>query len=181
MFLGLLSYFDHDDTELRYRLIGFLRQQQKSDGGWNCSPSQVGSVHSTLTTLEGLQLARERLSSRQLDASIRRGQEYLLQRHLMRSRRTGEVINAKFAQFSFPPRWKYDVLKALDHFRDTDTLDARLEEAISLVLKKRTKSGTWKLQNRHPGETHFEMEKAGNPSRWNTLRALRVLRWWSTQ
>ena len=178
MFLGLLSYFDHD-IELRHGLIGYLREQQKPDGGWNCMRSHVSSVHSTLTTLEGLHLAQERMPSRELNASIRRGQEYLLERHLMRSKRTGELINAKFLQFSFPPRWKYDVLRALEHFRDTDTRDARLEEAVSLVLKKRTKSGTWELRNRHSGETHFEMEKAGKPSRWNTLRALRVLRWWS--
>jgi hypothetical protein len=180
MFLGLLSYFDHD-IELHHGLIRYLREQQKPDGGWNCVRSHVSSVHSTLTTLEGLHLAQERMPSRELNASIRRGQEYLLERHLMRSKRTGELINAKFQQFSFPPRWKYDVLRALEHFRDTDTRDTRLEEAISLVLTKRSKSGKWKLQNRHSGETHFEMEKAGTPSRWNTLRALRVLRWWGKQ
>ena len=161
MFLGLLSYFDHDDTELRDGLICYLHEQQKPDGGWNCMPSNVSSVHSTLTTLEGLQLARERMPSLELDASVRRGQKYLLERHLMWSKRTGELIDTKFVRFSFPPRWKYDVLRALEHFRDTDTRDARLEEAISLVSKKRNKSGTWQLQNRHSGETHFDMEKAG--------------------
>lgn len=179
MFLGLLAYFDHHQTALRDGLIGYLREQQKPDGGWNCMPSQVSSVHSTLTILEALWLAHEQMTSRELDGLIRRGQEYLLERHLMRSRRNGELIDARFVRFSFPPRWKYDVLRALEHFRDTDARDARLEEAISLVNRKRTKGGTWKLENRHSGETHFEMEKAGESSRWNTLRALRVLRWWS--
>ncbi len=179
MFLVLLSYFEYGDQGLCDGLVSYLGEQQRPDGGWNCRPSQVSSVHSTITTLEGLQLAKKRTASPELKAMIKRGQEYLLKRQLMRSNRTGELISAKFLQFSFPPRWKYDVLRALEHFRDTNTRDTRLEEAISLVLKKRTKDGYWKLQNRHSGETHFEMEKTGNRSRWNTLRALRVLRWWN--
>lgn len=179
IFLGLLSYFKHKNNEIRGGLISFLFEQQLPDGGWNCRPSRVSSVHSTITVLEGLQLANERTSSKELDAMISRGQEYLLTRHLMYSHRTGELISKKFQLFSFPPRWKYDVLRALEHFRDTDARDGRLSEGISLLLKKINKDGTWILQNRHSGETHFEMEEVARPSRWNTLRALRVLRWWN--
>jgi hypothetical protein len=180
MFLGLLSYFDHGDTSVRDGLVEFLLQQQKRDGGWNCVPSEVSSFHSTLTNLEGLHLAWRRSPCSKVERSIRRGQEYLLERQLMRSKRTGNLIDAKFQRFSFPPRWKYDVLRALDHFCDASKCDARIEEAISLLLKKRSSEGTWKLQNRHAGATHFEMEQVGKPSRWNTLRAMRVLRWWSS-
>jgi hypothetical protein len=82
-------------------------------------------------------------------------------------------------RLSFPPRWRYDVLRALDYFRQCGAeADERVEDAVELVFKKRRLDGTWPLQNRHPGRSYFEMEKVGQPSRWNTLRALRVLRWY---
>lgn len=91
-----------------------------------------------------------------------------------------QVVQSSFRQFSFPPRWKYDVLRGLEHFAETRSrTNVRLQPAIQLVIDKRRKDGTWPLQNRHAGQTHFEMERPGKPSRWNTLRALRVLKWWS--
>jgi hypothetical protein len=82
-------------------------------------------------------------------------------------------------RFSFPPRWHYDLLRALDHFQECGApRDGRMEEAITIIKAKQRRDGRWPLQNRHAGRTYFEMEKPGEPSRWNTLRALRVLRWW---
>ena len=98
---------------------------------------------------------------------------------LFRSHRTGEVIKPILLRFSYPPRWHYDILRALDYFRDCQAQrDARLSEAVEIVRRRKRPDGRWILQNRYPGKTFFEMEEAGKPSRWNTLRALRVLQWW---
>jgi len=98
---------------------------------------------------------------------------------LFRSHRTGAVIKPIFLQFSFPPRWHYDVLRALDYFQAVKApRDPRLAEAIDLVRRGQREDGRWPLQNRYKGKTYFEMERVGAPSRWNTLRALRVLKWW---
>jgi hypothetical protein len=108
-----------------------------------------------------------------------RAREFFLRHHLYRSHRTGEVVKPEFTRFSFPPRWHHDVLRTLDYFRASDAeYDPRLEDPIDLLRRKRGKDGRWRLQNRHPGKVFFEMEKVGKPSRWNTLRALRVLKWW---
>ena len=116
---------------------------------------------------------------RQTIAARRRGEEYLLERSLFRRRSTGEPVSPRYLQFSFPPQWHYDVLRALDYFRQAgDTPDERLDEAIALVRGKQQPDGTWLLENTHPGAVHFALEDGdGRPSRWNTLRALRVLRW----
>ncbi len=110
----------------------------------------------------------------------RRGEEYLLERRLFRRLSTGEVPAERWLQLSWPPRWHYDVLRGLEHFRRTsDVPDPRLDEAVRLVRDKRQDDGTWLLENTHPGETHFELEDGdGRPSRWITLRALRVLDWY---
>jgi len=108
-----------------------------------------------------------------------RGREFLLRHRLFRSHRTGETINPAWTRFSFPPRWHYDILRGLDYFRAAGVpRDERLRDAIDIVRERRQPDGRWVLQNRYPGKTFFEMEKLGEPSRWNTLRALRVLRWW---
>lgn len=180
MFLGLFEYFDYEAPDRRDGLLDYLLADQKDDGGWNCDPgSAVGSVHTTISTLEALQLRRPGTPGEAVDAAMERGHEYLLERELFRSRRTGEPIRPEFTRFSFPPRWRYDVLRALDHLQAAGApIDSRAADAIELVRDKRRPDGTWPLQNRHPGETYFEMEEPGGPSRWNTLRALRVLRWW---
>jgi hypothetical protein len=103
----------------------------------------------------------------------------MLRHRLFRSHRTGRIIKPDFTLFSHPPYWHYDVLRGLDYFRKVDAArDERLSDAIELVGKRRKPDGRWVLQNRHRGKTYFEMEQVGNPSRWNTLRALRVLAWW---
>jgi hypothetical protein len=109
----------------------------------------------------------------------KRGREFLLAHRLFRSHRTGKIIKPIFLRFSFPPRWHYDVLRALDYFQSVNaSYDERLTDAIELLLKKQTQDGRWLLENNYKGKTYFELEQLGAPSRWNTLRALRVLKWW---
>jgi hypothetical protein len=131
--------------------------------------------------LEGLrhyELHRGR-DPRAIQAAQRRGREFLARHRLFRSHRTGEIIKPAFTRFAFPPRWHYDILRALDHFRDVGApRDRRLAEAIDIVRSKQRADGRWLLQNRYGGKTYFELERLGGPSRWNTLRALRVLKWW---
>jgi hypothetical protein len=175
-------YFDQDVDGVVARLLG----EQLEDGGWNCEAGN-GSVRSSFSTtinvLEGL-LAHERATggSAASVAARRRGEEYLLERHLIRRKSTGEVVNPAWLRCSFPVRWHYDVLRALDYFRSAgDPPDPRMDEAIDLVRSKRQPDGTWLLEHTYPGKVHFALEDGdGRPSRWNTLRARRVLGWTET-
>jgi hypothetical protein len=116
---------------------------------------------------------------RKVRAAQARGREFLLAHRLFRSRRTGEVIKPAFTRFYFPPRWHYDILRALDHFQAVKApRDPRLTEAIDIVKLARRGDGRWWLQHSYKGKAYFELERLNAPSRWNTLRALRVLRWW---
>jgi len=139
------------------------------------------SFATTINVLEGL-LAYERATggSGESIAARHRGEEYLLERKLFRRKSTGEVVNAAWQQFSFPTWWNYDVLRGLDYFRSVgDAPDSRMGEAVNLLRSKRKSDGTWLLENTHPGKVYFALEDGdGRPSRWNTLRALRVLRWY---
>jgi hypothetical protein len=165
-------------------IVRRLVSEQLADGGWNCE-AENGSVrssfHSTICVLEGL-LAYERASGGSPEgvAARRHGEEYLLTRRLFRRLSTGEVVDADWLQFSFPTYWHYDVLRALDYFRAAGGApDPRLAEAVDLVRSKRHPDGSWLLENTHHGAVHFEIEGGdGSPSRWNTLRALRVLAWY---
>ena len=176
--LAIGAYFGEASDRLVDRLLG----DQLEDGGWNCyaPPGTRSSFHSTICVLEGL-LAYEHAkgATPAVRAARLRGQEYLLERRLFRARSTGRVIKPEWMLFSFPTRWHYDVLWGLDYLRRAGVApDERAAEAIELVTKKRDEQGRWPLENPHPGKVHFEMEgAAGEPSRWNTLRALRVLRW----
>jgi len=178
--VALGIYFGQDVDRVVARLLG----EQLQDGGWNCE-AENGSVRSsfatTINVLEGL-LAHERATSGSAEsiAARRRGEEYLLERKLFRRKSTGEVVNPAWLQFSFPTRWHYDVLRALEYFRSAgDAPDARLSEAIALLRSKQQPDGSWLLENTHPGKVHFTLEDGdGRPSRWNTLRALRVLDWY---
>jgi hypothetical protein len=180
MVVVLGVYFDQDVDAVVARLLG----EQLEDGGWNCE-AENGSVrssfHTTIRVLEGL-LAHERATggSAGAIAARRRGEEYLLERRLFRRKSTGEVIDPAWLHFSFPTRWHYDVLRGLEYFRAAgDPPDQRLDEAIELLRSKRQPDGAWLLENTHPGAIHFALEDGdGRPSRWNTLRALRVLRWY---
>ena len=183
MVASILSYFEFDDDRLD-RIADWLLKQQMPDGGWNCrrpTGAKHSSMHSTISVLEGLrqyELHRGRGSVEVKDAQ-QRGREFLLVHRLFRSHRTGEVIKPIFTRFSHPPRWHYDILRALDYFREINARrDERLSDAIDIVQNSQDREGRWPLQNRWNGKTYFEMERLGEPSRWNTLRALRVLKWW---
>jgi hypothetical protein len=177
--LSIGAYFGADvDT-----LVAGLLTDQLDDGGWNCwteHGASVASFDTTICVLEGLLEYELSGGSLGVTEARRRGEEYLLERRLFRRRSTGEVPAQRWLQFSWPPRWHYDVLRGLDHFRRTgETPDPRVAEAVGLVRDKRQPDGTWLLENTHPGETHFELEEGdGRPSRWNTLRALRILDWY---
>jgi hypothetical protein len=182
MVLSILSHFEYDDVRLD-AIAGHLFERQMRDGGWNCrSPAAThSSVHTTISALEGLRLyeRNRRRLARRARAAQRRGREFLLAHRLFRSHRTGNVIKSDLTRFTFPPRWHYDVLRALDHFQSVNApRDPRAAEAIELVRGARREDGRWLLPNRYRGKTYFDMERVGAPSRWNTLRALRVLKWW---
>lgn len=165
------------------RIIGRLLHEQLADGGWNCEApeSQVSSFDTTLCVLEGL-LEYERANGEavpDVTAARRRGEEYLLERSLFRRLSTGEIALPRYANFAFPPYWTYDVLRALDYFRSIgDRPDPRIGPARDLLLDQRGDDGRWPAGTPWWGEVHFAVDAPeGEPSRWNTLRALRVLRW----
>jgi hypothetical protein len=182
MVLSLASYFDVEDVRLD-GLAAMLVDSRVGDGGWNCDDYRGATHHSsfdtTISVLEALHLWKLRTGSIAADEAIASGHEVLLQHRLFRSHRTGEVINDAWTRFAFPPRWHYDVLRGLEHFREAGVAsDPRAEEAIAVVRRRRRPDGRWPIGPRHTGVEHFRMEEGRNPGRWNTLRALRVLRWW---
>jgi hypothetical protein len=169
-------------------IVDRLLRDQLEDGGWNCwaeSGATVSSFHSTICVVEGL-LAWERAggSSAEVTAARGRAEEYLLQRRLYRRLTDGSVVDPRFTMSSFPAYWYYDVLRALDHLRAASrasggTPDPRCAEAIELIRGKRTEDGRWLQENRHEGPTLLAVDRSdGLPSRWITLRAMRVLAWW---
>jgi hypothetical protein len=179
------AYFGQDVGGIVDRLLG----EQLADGGWNCEApdgSTRSSFNTTICVLEAL-LEHERTfgSSPDLTGARRRGQEYLLDRRLFRRKSTGEVIerdrksDTVWTRFAFPTWWHYDVLRGLEYLRSAGVApDERVTEAIDLVASKRGRNGRWPLETRHPGRMLVETDEGeGRPSRWNTLRALRVLRW----
>jgi hypothetical protein len=183
MVLSILSYFEFKDDRLD-TVARHLLEQQMPDGGWNCrrpSGATHSSVHTTISALEGLRYyeLHSGQSLRAVRRAQRRGRDFLLVHRLFRSHRTGEIIRPQFTRFSFPPRWHYDILRALDYFQAADAPRNRLlEEAIDIVRSSQCEDGRWPLQHSYKGKTYFELERVGSPSRWNTLRALRVLKWW---
>jgi hypothetical protein len=185
MVLSILSYFQHDDDRLD-TIAHHLLEQQMPDGGWNCRRprgANHASVHTTISVLEGLRHYELHCGRdvRKVRAAQRRGREFLLVHRLFRSHRTGEIIKPAFTRFAFPPRWHYDILRALDYFQAVNApCDARLMEAIDIVRSSRCEDGRWLLQHAYKGKTYFQLERLGAPSRWNTLRALRVLKWWES-
>jgi hypothetical protein len=173
------SYFGVDTAPLVDRLL----REQLSDGGWNCeveNGATVSSFGTTINVLEGL-LAHEAAigGSTTVALARRRGEEYLLARRLFRRKSTGEVIDPTWLQLSFPHWWFYDVLRGLEYMRAAGVRDDdRLGEAIAVVEANRDPDGRWPLQNVHPGVPSLDMDEGeGRPSRWNTLRAMRVLDW----
>jgi len=177
--LAVGAYFGEGVDSIVDRLLdGAL-----ADGGWNCWAeygAKVSSFHTTICVLEGL-LAWENGGGRsaEVTSARKRAEEYLLSRKLFRSRTTNAVVDPRFTMFAYPTRWYYDVLRGLDYFRSTGMApDDRCAEALDLVEGKRKHDGRWSMENVHQGPTHFGVDGGeGFPSRWNTLRALRVLAW----
>jgi hypothetical protein len=176
--LALGAYFREPNDALANQLLS----EQLEDGGWNCEAprSLRSSFHTTICVLEGL-LGYERAGrkSAAVTKARTRGEEYLLQRRMFRSLRTGEAIDKRWLRFSFPTFWHYDVLRGLDYLRNAGVRpDSRVREAIETVIERRHQNGRWPLNMLHPEHIPLEMEtETGRASRWNTLRALRVLAW----
>lgn len=182
MFLNYASYFRMEEDDLK-SIVDFLLTEHMTDGGFNCESNWRGathsSLHSTISVVEGIAEYAENgygYRFKEIREAEDRSREFILRHSLYRSHRTGEIIDRKMLMLSYPSRWKYDILRALDYFRSAGTdYDPRMQDALDILKKKRRKDGTWPVQAKHPGQTHFDMEKTGGPSRWNTLRALRVL------
>jgi len=176
--LGLGAYFKEPNDAL----AGQLLSEQLADGGWNCEAprSRRSSFHTTICVLEGL-LAYERAGrkSAAITKARKRAEKYLLERRMFRSLRTGEVIDKRWLRFTYPSFWHYDVLRGLDYLREAGVKpDDRVQEAIEIVIQRRHQNGRWPLNLLHPEQIPLQMEtQVGSASRWNALRALRVLRW----
>ena len=183
MFLNFASYFKVKEQHLK-SVVDFILNQKMKDGGFNCRSNRRkpihSSVHTTISILEGITEYEQNGYTYRLD-ELKEVQstsiEFLLLHQLYLSDRTGGIIHPQFIRLSYPSRWKYDILRALDYFQHANVQwDDRMTKAIDIIKQKRTKHGFWKLQSKHPGKTHLDMEKGGKPSRWNTLRALRVFK-----
>ncbi len=168
-------------------ILDNLLSERMPDGAWNCRRLRHprphhSSFHTSMNVLEGLRTYFEHCGAAGREdvlAAERGALEWMLQHRLYQSDHTGEVIDPKFTLLSFPFHWHYDLLRGLDYFaRAGAPRDSRLQDAIDLLNHRRRKDGRWPVQQRYSGRVFFHMEKAGEASRWNTLRALRVLRWW---
>ncbi|MBN1303745.1 MAG: hypothetical protein JXA13_04860 [Anaerolineales bacterium] len=182
MLLSLLSYFKIEDERID-GIAAFLLGEQMDDGGWNCevpNGATHGSFHTTLSVLEGLhEYASGAAEPIPLGEAVSRAHEFLLRHRLYKSHRTGQVFDPAMTRMPFPPRWRYDFIRALDYFQFIGApKDDRMADAIDLLKKKRKRDGRWNMNSGMSGRIFFDMEKAGKPSRWNTLRALRILKWW---
>ncbi|WP_088346462.1 MULTISPECIES: hypothetical protein [Rhodomicrobium] len=174
------AYFGEDCDRLLDRLLG----EQLADGGWNCEapPSARSSFHSTICVVEGLlEYERARGAKPAVTQARRRAEDYLMERRMLRSLTSGEVINERWTRFGFPVSWHFDVLRGLDYLRSAGVRpDGRLAEAVGWVAKARDEDGRWALDAAHWDHiaAPFELEDGvGRASRWNTLRAMRVLEW----
>ena len=185
MFLNYASYFRADEKKLE-SVVDFLISQHMDDGGFNCMSNRSGAVHSslhsTISVLEGItEYSKNSYIYRinELISITKAAIEFILSHKLYISDRTGEIIKKEFLRLSYPSRWRYDILRALDYFQYSEIpWDDRMKQAINVLLNKRNRDSTWNLQAKHSGQVHLEMGKPGKPSRWNTLRAMRVLRFY---
>ena len=188
MFLNYASYFRMDEDDLM-SIVDLIITLHMGDGGFNCRINRSGAVHSsmhtTISVLEGiLEYAENGYHYRveELQEAAAASREFLLQHNLFQSDKSGKTIDKRFLMLSYPSRWRYDILRALDYFRLADVgYDARMDDAVQVLLIKQRADHRWPVQAKHPGQTHFDLEKTGQPSRWNTLRALRVLNYFDVK
>ena len=183
MFLNYAAYFKTDQEKLK-SIVDFIMSQGMADGGFNCRSNRSGSVHSslhtTLSVLEGISEYEKNgytYRLKDLKKVEQSSREFILLHKFFLSDRTGEVIHRNFLLLSYPGRWRYDILRALDYFRYSGSeWDDRMKPALDILVSKKRKDNRWPIQAKHPGRVHFEMEKPGQPSRWNSLRSLRILK-----
>lgn len=183
MFINYASYFKTAEIKLQ-SIIDSILAEVMPDGGFNCRTTRSGaihsSLHSTLSVLEGFaefQNAGYTYRNNEIAEAIKTGEEFILKHRLFLSDKTGQIIDKKFLKLTYPCRWRYDILRAMDYFQYTGLKwDNRMTEALSYLKKKQNKDGTCSMQAAHSGQLHFTMESPGKPSRWNTLRMLRVLK-----
>ncbi len=183
MALNYCSYFKANEKDIE-SIIDFIISHQMKDGGFNCRINRTGakhsSLHTTISVLEGIheyKINGYTYRIEELTKAEQESQEFVLQHCLFKSDKTGNIIDNRFLRIPYPTRWRYDILRALDYFQFASVnYDKRMQDAIDVLLKKRNKEDTWNLNANYPGNVHFQMEKVGKPSRWNTLRALRVLK-----
>lgn len=183
MFLNYASYFKTPENKLQ-SIIDSILAEIMPDGGFNCRTTRSGathsSLHSTISVLEGFTAFQKEgfaYRKKEITNAIKTGIEFILMHRLYLSDRTGQIINKNFLKLTYPCRWKYDILRAMDYFQYAGVKwDNRMAEAMTYLNKKQNKEGTWNMQAAHSGQVHFVMEKAGKPSRWNTLRMLRVMK-----
>jgi hypothetical protein len=181
--LSLSSWFTIDG-EQRERLVGEILEHQLDDGGWNCrarAPSAHSSFHTTINVLEGLReyCLSDGSQRSTVEAAETRAREFFCQHQLYRSHQTGKIPDERMTRLPFPPRWHHDVLRGLDYFRAAGAdRDSRLEDPVAVLVGHRRNDGRWPIHQNYAGQVWFNMESGRAPSRWNTLRALRVLRWW---
>lgn len=183
MFLNYASYFKTPEIKL-HAIIDSVLGEIMPDGGFNCRTTRSGakhsSLHSTISVLEGFtefQKAGYNYKKEEVAEAIKTGIEFILMHRLFLSDRTGQIINKNFLKLTYPCRWYYDILRAMDFFQYAGLRwDNRMTEAMTYLNQKKNKDGTWNMQAAHAGKVHFVMEKAGKSSKWNTLRTLRVVK-----
>lgn len=166
-------------------ITDYILSKQYPDGGWNCSwdrGDKHSSLHTTLTVLEAF---HDYLTngydhrSGEIKEKIPAAEEFILKKKLFRSVHTGEIISPSMLMLSYPCRWKYDILRCMDYFYSAGkSYDSRMEEALDIIIGKKRENSRWSVQHKHQGKVHFDMEKTGGDSRWNTLRVLRILRYY---
>ncbi|HEU5100311.1 MAG TPA: hypothetical protein VFU22_14885 [Roseiflexaceae bacterium] len=187
MVLQLAVYFGVGDERVEV-IVDNLLVEAMPDGGWNCRRHRRpyphhSSFHTTFNVLDGLREYIELASGARRDEALaaeRSAIELMLQHRLYKSDKTGELIHKNFTMLSFPYRWHYDLLRGLEYFaRAGAPRDSRAQDAIDVLKQRRLADGRWPVQHKYSGKVFFELETIGRPSRWNTLRALRVLRWWN--
>lgn len=181
MLILLAASFGLDDERVD-PTVEWLLDQQLDDGGWNCetirSGSRHGSFHTSITALDALLVYQQAGGDVDVRDALADGRWFFLDHALYRSHRTGEVADPVFTRFPFPPQWHFDVLRGLEHFRAAGVpADDRLADAVDVVRAARRADGRWPMPRPYPGRQWFRLEEPG-PSRWATLRALRVLDWW---
>ncbi len=180
--LSILSYFEYDDDCI-HKIADYLVKSQNMDGSWffdHREGAEKYSFETTMIILRGLFEYQKKFPNKNKDKieTQIKGQKYLLNHNLFEDQKTNLPLNYKWLKISFPYYWFYDVLVALDYFREFNFKDKRLQKAVNIIKQKQNKDGTWNLENKYAGKTFFDMEKVGPPSRWNTMRCLRVIKWW---